>query len=110
MLAKPDPKATLHITQRELHSALSRVKHAISTEETRYYLKGVYVHTTKDGTAHFVATDGHRLACVKVEITPGASSFPPCILPTSFVQAAIKAASKKARWISTARSWSRATK
>jgi DNA polymerase-3 subunit beta len=95
MLAKPDTKATLHITQCELHSALSRVKHAICNEQTRYYLNGVYVHV-KDHAAHFVATDGHRLACVKVEVE--ADNFLPVILPTSFVQAAIKAASKKAHW------------
>jgi DNA polymerase-3 subunit beta len=98
MLAKPDTKpATLHITQRELHSALSRVKHAISTEQTRYYLNGVYVHNAKNGKARFVATDGHRLASVSVDVKADAS-FHPCILPTSFVQAAIRAASKKARW------------
>jgi DNA polymerase-3 subunit beta len=40
---------------------LTRIKHAISQEETRYYLKGVYMHTVDDKLV-CVATDGHRLA------------------------------------------------
>ncbi|HBF32695.1 DNA polymerase III subunit beta [Rhizobium sp.] len=44
-----------------LKAALTAVSFAISTEETRYYLNGVYIHPGTDG-ALLVATDGHRLA------------------------------------------------
>ena len=44
-----------------LHRALSACIGCISTEETRYYLNGIYLHAV-DGMACMVATDGHRLA------------------------------------------------
>lgn len=40
---------------------LTRVSHAISTEETRYYLNGIYLHV-RDGRFRVVATDGHQLS------------------------------------------------
>jgi DNA polymerase-3 subunit beta len=41
---------------------LNRTKFAMSTEETRYYLNGVYLHNDDAGDLIAVATDGHRLA------------------------------------------------
>lgn len=43
-------------------TSLMQVSHAISKEETRYYLNGVYLHHKKDWGYRMVATDGHRLA------------------------------------------------
>lgn len=45
----------------DLATLLAPVSFAVSTEETRYYLNGVYLHTKGDNLAA-VATDGHRLA------------------------------------------------
>lgn len=47
---------------------LRRVQGAISTEEVRYYLNGVYFHHVKDWGYTFVATDGHRLNMCAVEL------------------------------------------
>lgn len=41
---------------------LQKTKFAMSTEETRYYLNGVYLHNGGAGDLIAVATDGHRLA------------------------------------------------
>ena len=49
------------ISAGELASLIEKVQFAISTEETRYYLNGIYVHTVDD-KIRLVATDGHRLA------------------------------------------------
>ncbi|MBB4005844.1 DNA polymerase III subunit beta [Allorhizobium taibaishanense] len=46
---------------KDLLAAIGSVAFAISTEETRYYLNGIYIHSGADG-ALLVATDGHRLA------------------------------------------------
>lgn len=51
---------------------LKRVVPAISTEETRYYLNGVFIHHVKDWTWRAVATDGHRLHMVDI-VLPGAT-------------------------------------
>src|SRR4030095_16960552 len=56
---------------------------AISTEETRYYLNGIYLHTigsAKSGTLRAVATDGHRLAQVELALPQGAGGMPGLIL------------------------------
>lgn len=49
-----------------LHKVLSACAIAISTEETRYYLNGVYLHA-KDNKLHGVATDGHRLSIYRTD-------------------------------------------
>lgn len=62
-----------------LADVFARVEHAISTEETRYYLNGIFVHA--DGlNLKFAATDGHRLAMLPIDAPDGGASFPPTII------------------------------
>ncbi len=71
-----------------LRRLFDKSKFAISTEETRYYLNGVYMHTaeTVDGTMlRCVATDGHRLARVDAEMPQGAQNLPGVIVPRKMV-------------------------
>lgn len=65
---------------------LERTRFAISTEETRYYLNGIYVHATDDGKhIRAVATDGHRLARFEMEAPEGAEALPGVIIPRKAV-------------------------
>ena len=67
-----------------LKSLIDRSRFAISTEETRYYLNGIYLHVTEGeagGLLRAVATDGHRLARVETEVPSGASGMPGVIIP-----------------------------
>ena len=60
-----------------LRRLFDKSKFAISTEETRYYLNGVYMHVAEaEGgqVLRCVATDGHRLARVDAEMPDGASN------------------------------------
>src|SRR5580692_6918092 len=53
------------LTAAELRALIDRTRFAISTEETRYYLNGIYLHATMSNNVPMlrsVATDGHRLA------------------------------------------------
>jgi len=63
---------------------LARVEHAISTEETRYYLNGVFAHVVQaEGEApelRLAATDGHRLARLAVDAPFGSEGWPDLIL------------------------------
>lgn len=74
-----------------LLDALNKTAFAISTEETRYYLNGVFMHAAKDygddrfQTLNFVAIDGHRLAHTKIEAPEGASVIPGVIIPRAAV-------------------------
>ena len=72
----------------ELRGLIDRTRFAISTEETRYYLNGIYLHKAEsDGTAllRAVATDGHRLASVEVPLPAGAEEVPGVIVPRKAV-------------------------
>jgi DNA polymerase-3 subunit beta len=67
-----------------LRALIDRTRFAISTEETRYYLNGIYVHAGEaDGVRvlRAVATDGHRLARVEEPLPEGAASMPGVIVP-----------------------------
>ncbi len=67
----------------ELRRLFDKSKFAISTEETRYYLNGVYMHVSDaDGgqVLRCVATDGHRLARIDSELPDGAGDMPGVIV------------------------------
>jgi DNA polymerase-3 subunit beta len=71
-----------------LRGLIDRTRFAISTEETRYYLNGIYIHQTEaDGAKvlRAVATDGHRLARVEEPLPEGAGSMPGVIVPRKTV-------------------------
>lgn len=68
----------------ELRHLIDRTKFAMSTEETRYYLNGIYVHAADaDGVKvlRAVATDGHRLARFEMPMPDGAEGMPGVIVP-----------------------------
>ena len=72
----------------ELRGLIDRTKFAISTEETRYYLNGIYLHATQSNgvdVLRAVATDGHRLARVEVPLPEGAKGMPGVIVPRKTV-------------------------
>ncbi len=67
-----------------LRGLIDRTRFAISTEETRYYLNGIYLHAAEgEGGAvlRAVATDGHRLARVEEVLPEGAKGMPGVIIP-----------------------------
>jgi DNA polymerase-3 subunit beta len=73
----------------DLKRLIDKTKFAISTEETRFYLNGIYLHAAKTGKAgamRAVATDGHRLARFELDLPDGASDMPGIIVPRKTVQ------------------------
>ncbi|MFT8243046.1 DNA polymerase III subunit beta [Roseomonas sp. BN140053] len=71
-----------------LRDLVDRTRFAISTEETRYYLNGIYLHVAdgEDGKVlRAVATDGHRLARMQSSLPEGASGMPGVIVPRKTV-------------------------
>ncbi len=73
----------------DLKRLIDKTRFAISTEETRYYLNGIYLHTAKNEdeapTLRAVATDGHRLAQAEFPLPEGASGMPDIIIPRKTV-------------------------
>jgi DNA polymerase-3 subunit beta len=71
-----------------LKALIDRTQFAISTEETRYYLNGIYFHTIETGgklKLRAVATDGHRLARAEMEAPAGSEGMPGVIIPRKTV-------------------------
>lgn len=81
----PEP---FRIDKNDLRRLIERTRFAISTEETRYYLNGLYLHTVNEGGVaklRAVATDGHRLALAEMEAPEGAAGLPGVIVPRKTV-------------------------
>ena len=72
-----------------LRAIIDSTRFAISTEETRYYLNGIYLHATKSkniDVLRAVATDGHRLARLEMPAPTGAKAIPGVIIPRKAIQ------------------------
>lgn len=72
----------------DLRALIDRTKFAMSTEETRYYLNGIYIHAAaNDGVSvlRAVSTDGHRLARFEMPLPEQAASMPGVIVPRKTV-------------------------
>jgi len=77
----------------DLKRLIEKTQFAISTEETRYYLNGIYLHTMESGgraVLRAVATDGHRLARVETDAPAAAAGMPGVIIPRKAVAEIIK--------------------
>ena len=71
-----------------LKGLIDKTQFAISTEETRYYLNGIYFHTIETGgklKLRAVATDGHRLARAEIDAPAGSEGMPGVIIPRKTV-------------------------
>jgi DNA polymerase III subunit beta len=87
-LAAGDMTHKFKIAATELKRLLDKTHFAISTEETRYYLNGIYLHIAgsgKNATLRAVATDGHRLAQAELAVPSGANGIPGVIVPRKTV-------------------------
>jgi DNA polymerase III subunit beta len=79
---------TFSLHASEIRSLIDRTRFAISTEETRYYLNGIYLHAAERNGSQVlraVATDGHRLASVEGPLPNTANGMPGVILPRKTV-------------------------
>ncbi len=76
-----------------LADAIDAVAFAISTEEIRYYLNGIFMHVA-DGQLVAVATDGHRLSRWRRAAPDGAEGMPGIIVPRKAVGEIAKLASE----------------
>jgi DNA polymerase III subunit beta len=87
-LAAGDMSHSFKLPAADLKRLIDKTQFAISTEETRYYLNGIYLHTAgtaKAATLRAVATDGHRLAQCELPLPDGAAGMPGIIVPRKTV-------------------------
>jgi len=81
-------RVAFDVTSTQLKDLIERTQFAISTEETRYYLNGIYLHLVTVGDVRMlraVATDGHRLAQAQIPAPEGLTAMPGIIVPRKTV-------------------------
>jgi DNA polymerase III subunit beta len=87
MIAEGELPTSFELPATSLIQIIDKTRFAISTEETRYYLNGIFLHVTEDGEPllRAAATDGHRLARVTLPRPTGADGMPDVIIPRKCV-------------------------
>ncbi len=82
---------TFSLKASDLKFLIEKTRFAISTEETRYYLNGIYLHQASQAEMlRAVATDGHRLAQAQIDLPAGATGMPGVIVPRKTVSELVK--------------------
>ncbi|MFA7585261.1 MAG: DNA polymerase III subunit beta [Novosphingobium sp.] len=84
VIVEGDLPTSFEIPAATLAQLIDRTRFAISTEETRYYLNGIFLHVTDD-ELKAAATDGHRLARFTLPRPEGAQGMPDVIVPRKCV-------------------------
>jgi DNA polymerase III subunit beta len=84
VIAEGDLPTRFELPAATLRQIIEKTRFAISTEETRYYLMGIFLHVVDD-QLRAAATDGHRLARVTVARPDGAEAMPDVIVPRKAV-------------------------
>eukprot|EP01035_Chromulina_nebulosa_P001483 gene1483-biopygen1288 len=81
-IAEGELPTSFEIPASSLIQIIDKTRFAISTEETRYYLNGIFLHVTDDAdpVLKAAATDGHRLARVEEPLPAGAAAMPGVII------------------------------
>ena len=88
ILSDKDLSTNFVISADELSRMIDKTKFAISNEETRYYLNGIFFHKAESNSIKFlraVATDGHRLAQYDIPLPQGAEEITGIIIPKKTV-------------------------
>ena len=87
VIAEGELPTAFELPAATLRQIVDKTRFAISTEETRYYLNGIYLHVSDEAqpVLKAAATDGHRLARVTVPRPEGAQGMPGVIVPRKCV-------------------------
>jgi len=88
VIAEGELPTKFELPAETLKQVVDKTRFAISTEETRYYLNGIFLHASEDGgkpVLKAAATDGHRLARVTMDLPEGATGMPDVIVPRKCV-------------------------
>jgi DNA polymerase-3 subunit beta len=84
VISDSDLSVNFVLSAEELIRIIDKTKFAVSNEETRYYLNGIFLHKASRNSIHFlraVATDGHRLAQYDIPLPQGAEEMTGIIIP-----------------------------
>ncbi|AHC73661.1 DNA polymerase III, beta subunit [Candidatus Endolissoclinum faulkneri L5] len=100
----PNDEITVNfmLSAANVKSLIDRTRFAISTEETRYYLNGMYLHAIQANNISVlraVTTDGHRMALMEIPLPESKSDIPPVIVPRKAIIEIRKLIDESEGWI-----------
>jgi DNA polymerase III subunit beta len=85
IISSGETLCNFNIKSKDLQKLINKTKFAISSEESRYYLNGIYLHVAKNDNDErllkAVATDLHRLSCSFMALPEGADTMNGIIIP-----------------------------
>jgi len=87
VIVEGDLPTSFELPAKTLAELIDKTRFAISTEETRYYLNGIFLHVSDEDhpVLKAAATDGHRLARYTLARPDGAEGMPDVIVPRKAV-------------------------
>lgn len=88
-LTSADNVPYFEVPSKELKEMISQTVFAVSNDETRYFMRGVYFEK-KDDNLNLVATDGRRLSFASKNVLAGINDFPPAIVPVKVLNIILK--------------------
>jgi len=89
-LPKAEEGLFFDVPAREFKKMVLQTVFSVSTDETRYFMNGVFMEKTAEGALVMVSTDGRRLAYVKKSFEGGIPDFKPVIVPTKVLSILLK--------------------
>ena len=89
-LPKVEDSLYFEVPSKEFKRMITQTLFSVSTDETRYFMNGVYLEKTAEGAMVMVATDGRRLAFVKNDFGREIPDFRPIIVPTKVLGIILK--------------------
>ena len=92
-MAREETPFSFDLAAEQLLALINQTSFAVSVEETRYNLHGIYLHE-KEGALAAVAPDVHRLACAKTDLPNGAMDSPGVIIPRKTIGEVAKLAAE----------------
>lgn len=89
-LPKAEEEQYFEVSAKEFKRMVVQTIFSVSTDETRYFMNGVFMEKTPEGTLVMVATDGRRLAYVANDLGGNVPDFRPVIVPTKVLSIILK--------------------
>lgn len=81
-IPRAEDERFFEIQAREFRKMIGQTLFSVSTDETRYFMNGVFMEKNAEGDLIMVATDGRRLAFIKNSLADEVPDFKPVIIPT----------------------------
>jgi DNA polymerase-3 subunit beta len=87
---KTKAAASCVVGSNDLQRLIETVRHAVSTEATRFYLNGAFFHCKEKGVLKVVTMDGHRMVLNQITAENITPDLPAIIVPTGALNAVLK--------------------